>query len=87
MSNGGPGNVLSEEVFFLLIHVYMGSWNKFSLVVQAATMGNFLILHKCKMAADRYRSVLILELLVPTSSVIPRLSVVWLVESNVNVSC
>ena len=34
----------------------MGSRNKFSLVAQAATMGNFVNLHKWKMAADRYRS-------------------------------
>ena len=39
----------------------MGSRNKFSLVAQAATLGNFFNLHKCKMAVDRYRSFLILE--------------------------
>ena len=32
----------------------MGSRNKFSLVAQAATLGNFVNLHKCKMAAARY---------------------------------
>ena len=53
---------------------------------QAATLGNFFNLHKCKMATDRYRSLLILELLVPTSSVIPRLRIVWFVESSFNVS-
>ena len=33
--------------------------NKFSLVAQAATLGNFLNLHKCKMAVARsiYNSV------------------------------
>ena len=50
------------------------------------TWATFFNLHKCKMAMDRYRSCLILELLVPTSSVIPRLRVVWFVESNCNVS-
>ena len=72
--------------FFLLIRICMGSRNKFSLVAQAATLGNFCNLHKCTMAADRYRSFLILEPLVPTSSVIPRLRVVWFVESSFNVS-
>ena len=28
---------------FLLIRICMGSWNKFSLYAQAATLGNFLI--------------------------------------------
>ena len=64
MYNGGPGNVLYDGVF-LTIRVYMGYWNKFSLVAQAATLGNFL--HKRKMAADRYRSFLILEPFVLTS--------------------
>ena len=49
----------------------MGSRNKISLVAQAGTLGNFFNLHKCKMAADQYRSFLILEPLVPTSSVVP----------------
>ena len=38
---------------FLLIRINMGSRNKFSLVAQAANLGNFFILHKFKMAADR----------------------------------
>ena len=33
----------------------------------------FFNLHKCKMAADRYRSFFILEPFVLTSSVVPRL--------------
>ena len=45
----------------------------------------FFNLHKCKMAADRYRSFLIFEPLVPTSSVIPRLRVVWFVESSFSI--
>ena len=68
--------------FFLLIRIHIGSRDKFSLVAQAATLDNFFNLHKCKMAADRYRSCLILEPLVPTSSVIPRLRVAWFVESS-----
>ena len=60
MYNGGPGNVLYDGVF-LMIHVYKGYWNKFSSVAQAATLGNFFNLHKRKMAADRYRSFLILK--------------------------
>ena len=63
----------------------MGSRNKFSLVAQAVTLGNFFNLHKCKMAADRYRSFLILEPLVSTSSVIPSLRVIWFVESSFSV--
>ena len=63
------GNVLYDGVF-LLIRIYMGFRNKLSLVAQAATLGNFFNLHKCKMAADRYRSFFILEPLVPTSSVV-----------------
>ena len=48
------------------------------MVAEAANLGNFFFnLHKCKMAMDRYRSCLILELLVPKSSVI---------ESKCNVS-
>ena len=62
----------------------MGSRNKFSLVAQAATLGNFFNLHKCKTAADRYRRFLILKPLVPTSSVILRLRVVWFVDSRIN---
>ena len=58
---------LSTMEFFLLIRICMGYRTKFSLVAQAATLGNFFNLHKCKMAADRYRSFLILEPLVPTS--------------------
>ena len=52
MYNGGPGNVLYDGVI-LMIRVYKGFTNKFSLVAQAATLGNFFNLHKCKMAADR----------------------------------
>ena len=65
----------------------MGFSNKLSLVAQAATLGNFFNLHKCKMAADRYlyRRFLILEPLVPTSSVVPRLRVVSFVESSFSV--
>ena len=85
MYNGGPGNVLYDGVF-LTIHVYKGYWNKFRLVAQAATLGNFFKLHKRKMAADRYRSCLILEPFVLTSSVVPRLRVVSFVESSFNVS-
>ena len=70
---------------FLLIRICIPSRNKFSLVAQAATLGNFFNLHKCKMAADRYRSFLILEPLVPRSSVVPRLRVVWLVDSSFSV--
>ena len=36
------------------IHIHIGSRNKFSLDTQAATLGNFFNLHKCKMAAARY---------------------------------
>ena len=71
MYNGGPGNVLYHGVF-LMIRVYKGYWNKFSLVAQAATLGNFFNLHKRKMAADRYRRFLTLEPFVLTSSVVPR---------------
>ena len=39
-----------------MIRVYKGYWNTFSLVAQAATLGNFFNLHKRKMAAGRYRS-------------------------------
>ena len=74
MYNGGPGNVLYDGVF-LMIRVYKGYWSKFSLVAQAATLGNFFNLHKRKMAADRYRSFLILEPFVLTSSLVPRLRV------------
>ena len=35
----------------------MGSRNKFTLVAQAATSGNFFNLHKCKMAAVRYANM------------------------------
>ena len=34
----------------------MGSRNKFSLVAQSETLGNFFNLHKCKMATARYVS-------------------------------
>ena len=64
--------MFSTMEFFLLIRICMGSRNKISLVAQSATLGNFFNLHKCKMAADRYRSLLILEPLVSTSSVVPR---------------
>ena len=77
--------MFSTMEFFLLIHICMESRNKVSLVAQAATLGNFLNFQKCKMAADRYRSFLILEPLVPMSSVIPRLRVVWFVESSCSV--
>ena len=59
------------EVFFM-IRVYKGYWNKFSLVAQAATFGNFFNLHKRNMAAGRYRSFLILEPFALKSSVVPR---------------
>ena len=85
MYNGGPGNVLYDGVF-LMIRVYKVYWNKFSLVAQAATLGNFFNLHKRKMAEDRYRSFLILEPFVLTSSVVPRWRVVSFVESSFNVS-
>ncbi len=85
MYNGGPGNVLYDGVF-LMIRVYNGFRNKFSSVAQAATLGNFFNLHKRKMAADRYRSFLILERFVVTSSVVHRLRVVAFVESSFNVS-
>ena len=71
MYNGGPGNVLYDGVF-LMIRVYKGYWNKFSLVAQAATLDNFFNLHQRKMAADRYKSFWILEPFVLTSSVVPR---------------
>ena len=77
--------MFSTMEFFLLIPIYMGFRNKLSLVAQVATLGNFFNLHKCKMAADRYRSCLILEPLVLTSSVVPRLRVVWFVESSFSV--
>ena len=85
MYNGGPGNVLYDGVFFI-IRVYNGFRNKFSSVSQAATLGNFFNLHKCKMAADRYRCFLILEPFVLTSSIVPRLRVVAFVECSFNVS-
>ncbi len=34
-----------------MLRVYKGYWNTFSLVAQAATLGNFFNLHKRKMAA------------------------------------
>ena len=34
--------------------IHRGSRNTFSLVAQAATLGNFFNLHKCKIAAARY---------------------------------
>ena len=40
--------------FFLLIRIHIVSRNKLSLVSQAATLGNFFNLHKCKMATARY---------------------------------
>ena len=67
--------MFSTMEFFFMIRVYKGYWNKFSLVGQAATLGNFFNLHKRKMAADRYRSFLILEPFVLTSIifiVVPR---------------
>ena len=64
--------MLSTMEFFLMIRVYRGYWNKCRLVAKAATLGNFFNLHKRKMAADRYRSFLILEPFVLTSSVVPR---------------
>ena len=84
MYNGGPGNGLYYGVF-LLIRIHIGSRDKFSLVAQAATLGNFFNLHKCKMATDQYRRFLILEPLVPTSSAIPCLRVVWFVETSFSV--
>ena len=56
MSNGGPGNVLSDGVFSL-IRIYVGSMNKFSLVAQAATLGNCFNLHKYKMPSARYANM------------------------------
>ena len=47
--------MFSTMEFFLLILICMGSRNKISLVAQAATLGNFFNLHKCKMATDQYR--------------------------------
>ena len=78
--------MFSTMEVFLMIRVCKGYWNKFSLVAQAATLGNFFNLHKRKMAADRYRSFLILEPFVLTLSVVPRLRVVSFVESSFNVS-
>ena len=46
--------MFSTMEFFLLIRIHIGSRNKFSLVAQAVTLGNFFNLHKCKMAAARY---------------------------------
>ena len=80
-----PEIVFTME-FFLLIRIHIGSRDKSSLVAQAPTLGNFFNLHKCKMATDRYRSFLILEPFVLTPSVVPRLRVVWFVESSFNVS-
>ena len=85
MYNDGPGNYLYYGVF-LLIRIHIGSRDKFSLVAQAATLGNFFNWHKFKMAADRYRLFWILEPFVLTPSVVPRLRVVWFVESSFNVS-
>ena len=56
---------------FFLIRIHMDSRNKFSFVAQAATLGNFLNLHKCKMATARYGNMVVLEPIVLTSSVIP----------------
>ena len=46
--------MFSPLEFFLLIRIHMGSRNKSSLAAQAAILGNFFNLHKCKMAAARY---------------------------------
>ena len=78
--------MFSTMEFFLMIRVYKEYWNKFSLVAQASTLGNFLNFHKRKMAADRYRRFLILEPFVLTASVVPRWRVVSFVESSFYVS-
>ena len=75
--------MFSTMEFFLMVRVYKGYWNKFSFVAQAANLGNVFNLHKRKMAVDRYRSFLILEPFVLTSSVVPRLRVVSFVKVNV----
>ena len=42
--NGQPSEVLSKELFFICAH--MGSENKFSLIAQTETVGNFFKLYK-----------------------------------------
>ena len=65
--------MFSTMEFFLMIRVYKGYWNKFSLVAQAAILGNFLICINARWPRiDIYRSFLILEPFVLTSSVVPR---------------
>ena len=71
MYNGGPGNVLYDEVF-LMIRVYKGYRNTFSLVAQAASLGNFLTCINARWPRIDNRSFLILEPFVLTSSVVPR---------------
>ena len=76
MSNGGSENVLSDGVFSL-IRIHVGSGIKLSLVTQAATLGNFFNLHKCKMAAARYANSCYTRA--------TRLRVILLIESIFNV--
>ena len=68
-------NVLSGEVFSL-IRIHMVSTNKFSLVAHAETLGNFLICINARWPRLDMQIFIILEPLVLTSSVIPRLRVV-----------
>ena len=42
---------------YSLIRTYVGSRNKFSLVAQAAPLGNLFNLHNCKMVAARYANI------------------------------
>ena len=70
-----------------MILVYKGYWNKFILVAQAATLGNFLICINARWPRIDIEVVFfILEPFVLTSSVVPCLRVVSFVESSFNVS-
>ena len=64
-----PDHIMLSTIEFFADSYLYGVSDQIQLGAQAPTLGNFFNLHKCKMAADRYRSFLILEPLVPTSQV------------------
>ena len=76
--------MFSTMEFFADSYLY-GVSEEIELGCPSGNLGQRFYLHKCKMATDRYRSFLILETLVSTSSVIPRLRVVWFVEFSFSV--
>ena len=60
MSSCGPGNVLSDGVV-VLIRVYMGSWNKFSLVAQVFLILELLVLRSSVICIRLYDVVWFME--------------------------